>query len=584
MASGGGFIDVSGSSGFDHPDDGRGMTPVDWDGDGDLDILTSNRNAPQIRFLRNDIPSADKHWLGIHLKGTGNVNRDAIGARVTVSLANGPPLIRTLRAGEGFQAQNSKWLHFGLGSSAQISGVTVAWPNGETQSYTNVKADQRYRLVCGETTIKADAKRKIEWPTPLPELETQTFDGGQANTASRLPVPVLPYLNAAGQITNLTPGKSKRLTLVNLWATWCTPCVTELKEFASEKARLEKAGLDVVALSLDGVNQRAGDPKVASKFMKGLGNPFVSGVATPESLEKILILHDQVYEKRGSITLPTSLLIDQNGRLAGYYEGGMDIETLMQRVEIAKQDEPQDAMTESLPFAGRWLARPLGFLLTQYGNALLKKGYADDAVSIWNRFERDFDIDPKASTFAVKLGLAVEKKQGLSEAIKLYEQAVQLNPRNPHAYASLAGKYMQLQRGPEALNAYKAALKIDPSLVEARYNLGILLARSKRNAEALVEFLTVVEKSPKHALAHANIASLKMKDQDLEAAIEHLRLALEGKPDFTAVRFQLGRLLEAVGETRDAIQQYELLLKQQPSFAPAVDRLKKLGVTPNGSN
>jgi len=58
VASGGGFIDISGSSGFDFPDDGRGMTPVDWDGDGDLDILTSNRNGPQVRFLLNEIPSS----------------------------------------------------------------------------------------------------------------------------------------------------------------------------------------------------------------------------------------------------------------------------------------------------------------------------------------------------------------------------------------------------------------------------------------------------------------------------------------------------------------------------------------------
>ena len=185
VASGGGFMDVSGASGFDLPDDGRGMTPVDWDGDGDLDIVTSNRNAPQIRFLRNDIPGAGKHWLGIHLQGTGKVNRDAIGARVTVLLEDGPPLIRTLRAGEGFQAQNSKWLHFGLGASDKISRVTVAWPGGETQSYDGVQSDQRYRLVCGDPAVKTERPRTIEWPTPLPELEVQGTGGGQANTPSR---------------------------------------------------------------------------------------------------------------------------------------------------------------------------------------------------------------------------------------------------------------------------------------------------------------------------------------------------------------------------------------------------------------
>ena len=44
------FTDISAASGFAFPDDGRAMVLVDWDADGDLDIMTSNRNAPQVRF------------------------------------------------------------------------------------------------------------------------------------------------------------------------------------------------------------------------------------------------------------------------------------------------------------------------------------------------------------------------------------------------------------------------------------------------------------------------------------------------------------------------------------------------------
>ncbi|HAT20305.1 MAG TPA: hypothetical protein DCS85_09140, partial [Verrucomicrobiales bacterium] len=52
----GSFCDVSAVSGLDLPDDGRGVARADWDRDGDLDFLVSNRSAPRLRFFRNDLP------------------------------------------------------------------------------------------------------------------------------------------------------------------------------------------------------------------------------------------------------------------------------------------------------------------------------------------------------------------------------------------------------------------------------------------------------------------------------------------------------------------------------------------------
>ena len=111
------FANISAASGLDFMDDARACALVDWDHDGDVDLWSVNRTAPQVRMLRNDTPS-DHHYLALRLEGR-TCNRDAIGARVEVTLkdeqSGNPQMIKTLRAGEGFLSQSSKWLHFGLG-------------------------------------------------------------------------------------------------------------------------------------------------------------------------------------------------------------------------------------------------------------------------------------------------------------------------------------------------------------------------------------------------------------------------------------------------------------------------------------
>ena len=91
------FATASAVSGFDFADDARAVVPVDWDGDGDLDVWTANRTAPMLRFLRNNHEAAPTRndWLQVRLEATRGA-RDAIGARVTVVLEG--PVARHPRA------------------------------------------------------------------------------------------------------------------------------------------------------------------------------------------------------------------------------------------------------------------------------------------------------------------------------------------------------------------------------------------------------------------------------------------------------------------------------------------------------
>ena len=144
------FATVSAVTGIDFPDDARSPGLVDWDHDGDLDLWVSNRTAPMLRFLRNDSQTKN-HWIALKLTGK-DCNRDAIGARVTIRLKGGGLVMRTLKAGEGFLAQSSKWLHFGLGDAAAIETISVQWPGGKAADFKRPRYECPLRAPSGRRT------------------------------------------------------------------------------------------------------------------------------------------------------------------------------------------------------------------------------------------------------------------------------------------------------------------------------------------------------------------------------------------------------------------------------------------------
>ena len=137
------FADVSSAIGFEFLDDGRGLALVDWDFDGDLDVWSTNRTAPRVRFLKNSNKSGN-HFIAFQLQGDGmSTNRDAIGARLELHVSGEKiPVVKTLHAGHAFLSQSSRWLHFGLGKTSELDKLVVRWPNGTSEEVGGLVADE----------------------------------------------------------------------------------------------------------------------------------------------------------------------------------------------------------------------------------------------------------------------------------------------------------------------------------------------------------------------------------------------------------------------------------------------------------
>lgn len=105
----------------------------DIDHDGDLDLLVGGRDTGGGRpnFLFENVIGSNNRWLAIRMAGDGvKVNRDAIGARVTID--DGQRIyLREVRATRGmYNSMDTRVLHFGLGTLGCSYGIEVRWPDG----------------------------------------------------------------------------------------------------------------------------------------------------------------------------------------------------------------------------------------------------------------------------------------------------------------------------------------------------------------------------------------------------------------------------------------------------------------------
>ncbi len=126
------------------------------------------------------------------------------------------------------------------------------------------------------------------------------------------PLPDLAFLDADDKPLKIGDYRGKTV-LLNFWATWCAPCVKEMPSLNRLQAEMGKDRFVVLPLSLDGLSRRKVRPFYEDKKLTNLGVYFDKDRKVMQALDVSI--------------LPTSILVDGQGREVGRLEGEADWST-----------------------------------------------------------------------------------------------------------------------------------------------------------------------------------------------------------------------------------------------------------------
>jgi len=143
--------------------------------------------------------------------------------------------------------------------------------------------------------VQGPPEARIEW---LPEEERRPVDLSGT------------FLRPDGQETALVGNAHGEAVFLNLWATWCGPCLEEMPSMAALHEKLAGKGLRMVAVSDE-------DPETVRLFLEDYPYPF-EVLLDPESL---------LMQRFEVIGIPTTLIIDPQGRLALLHTGASHWDT-----------------------------------------------------------------------------------------------------------------------------------------------------------------------------------------------------------------------------------------------------------------
>ena len=564
------FSDVSGAVGMDFLEDGRAFALADFDGDGRLEVLLKNRNAPQLRMLKNVLPDLPAS-VSFRLRGV-NSNHDAIGAEVVIETDVGKQR-RTVQAGSGFLSQHSKEIFFGLGSAKAVLRAGVHWPSGQLQELKQLPINHRIMVEEGSDDIRLEPYRQHAFNVHSATSQSGESLPSESETWLLAPIaaPDFSLPDLKGQTQTLSAFRGKPL-LLNLWARESLECFKGLDLFRDKQNESVKAGLQLLTVNLDAATAK--NEVIAVARARGYSFPILLGSSDVGAIYNIVYLY--MFDRHRNLPLPTSFLIDPSGLIVKIYHGSVDVDRL--RADAATIPKTSaERQRKALPFEGISEATDYRRNYLSLGSVFFQRGYYAEAADAFQQVLKENNSSAEAF---YGLGSVYLKQGKNDEAGSAFERATHSQPEYPdtlpNAWNNLGLLHARGDQTEQAISDFQTALSISPNHLIARNNLGNAYRQAKRWGDARDTFQKVLAINPNDADANYGLAMVFAQQDDTNDAYEHLKKALDARPVFPEALNNLGILYLRTSRRDEAVSTFEQCIRVSPTFEQAYFNLARV--------
>lgn len=127
---------------------GRGLAIVDFNNDGNLDVIISHVDLQADPVLLRNNGGNGNHWLGLKLKGK-NGPAAAVGAKVCLTIG-GKKRVYVNQWATSYLSNNDPRIHIGLGKTTKVGDVEITWSDGSKEVVKNLKTDRYFTIGQGK--------------------------------------------------------------------------------------------------------------------------------------------------------------------------------------------------------------------------------------------------------------------------------------------------------------------------------------------------------------------------------------------------------------------------------------------------
>ncbi len=200
------------------------------------------------------------------------------------------------------------------------------------------------------------------------------------------------------------------------------------------------------------------------------------------------------------------------------------------------------------------------------GLTAYQKGKYEDALK---HYDQAIDINPQFAEAYNNRGITKDRLGRHEEAIADYDQATRINPQFAEAYYNRGTTKDVLGRHEEAIANYDQAIRINPQYAQAYYNRGNAKDVLGRHEEAIADYDQAIRINPQYAQAYCNRGTTKLALGQYDEAIADYDQAIRINPRFAQAYYNRGNAKGMLGRYEEAIANFNEAIRIKPQFAEA---------------